>query len=62
MLIAWCMGVTLELTMHSGCQNGRSRSETKRVANSRKGLVNRLKGRRIAPVVNLHVPEGWLGR
>ena len=30
MLIAWCMGVTLEMTMQPGWQNGRSRSETRK--------------------------------
>ena len=33
MLIAWCMGVELRLTMHPGWQNGRSRSETRKGLN-----------------------------
>jgi len=28
-IVMWCMGVGLELTIHPGWQNGRSRSETK---------------------------------
>jgi hypothetical protein len=52
MLIAWCMGVTLGLTMHQGWQSGRPRSETR----------NGLNGHNRTHIDECDLGRGWGGR